>query len=151
MESKKGISPTVLIIFVLIVAVLCGGTGYAGGWFMGTQAANLGPPEIDSPPSGPVTLPTEPTPLPTQVLPPTEPVLPPTPVEAQGDAKIVIALIDIPNGTIVTADMVAEFNFPRDYIVETMIVDVNQAVGMQAVIDIPRGVPVTTGMLSAQD
>jgi pilus assembly protein CpaB len=72
-----------------------------------------------------------------------------TPMAPQDTTYIVIALQDISRGSLIPADGVGLSPFPRDMVVETMIEnDINQVVGQHARQDIPRGAPVTTGMIT---
>ena len=72
-----------------------------------------------------------------------------TPMAPQDTTYIVIALQDISRGSLIPADGVGLSPFPRDMVVETMIEnDMNQVVGQYARQDIPRGAPVTTGMIT---
>jgi Flp pilus assembly protein CpaB len=72
-----------------------------------------------------------------------------TPMAPQDTTYIVIALQDISRGSLIPADGVGLSPFPRDMVVETMIEnDLNQVVGQHARQDIPRGAPVTTGMIT---
>ena len=67
----------------------------------------------------------------------------------QDTTYIVIAVQDISRGSLIPADGVGLSPFPRDMVVETMIEnDINQVVGQHARQDIPRGAPVTTGMIT---
>jgi len=72
-----------------------------------------------------------------------------TPMAPQDTTYIVIAVQDISRGSLIPADGVGLSPFPRDMVVETMIEnDINQVVGQHARQDIPRGAPVTTGMIT---
>lgn len=71
----------------------------------------------------------------------------PTPRAPVFEAQVVIAVVDIPAGTVVDGDMVGLFDYPADYVIETMVTDMSWVIGRRAGIDIPRGVVVTTGML----
>ena len=72
-----------------------------------------------------------------------------TPMAPQDTTFIVIAQQDISRGSLIPADGVGLSPFPRDMVVETMIEnDINQVVGQHARQDIPRGAPVTTGMIT---
>ena len=72
-----------------------------------------------------------------------------TPMAPQDTTYIVIAVQDISRGSLIPADGVGLSPFPRDMVVETMIEnDMNQVVGQYARQDIPRGAPVTTGMIT---
>jgi Flp pilus assembly protein CpaB len=67
-----------------------------------------------------------------------------------GEAQIVIAAQDIARGALIPSDGVILSPFPADFVVETMITDLNQVVGKRARMDIARGVPVTERMVTEQ-
>lgn len=67
-----------------------------------------------------------------------------------GEAQIVIAAQDISRGAVIPQDGVILSPFPADFVVETMITDLNQVVGRRARMDIARGVPVTQNMVTEQ-
>lgn len=67
-----------------------------------------------------------------------------------GEAQIVIAAQDISRGAVIPTDGVILSPFPADFVVETMITDLNQVVGKRARMDIARGVPVTERMVTEQ-
>jgi pilus assembly protein CpaB len=67
-----------------------------------------------------------------------------------GEAQIVIAAQDISRGAVIPQDGVILSPFPADFVVETMITDLNQVVGHRARMDIARGVPVTQNMVTEQ-
>lgn len=77
---------------------------------------------------------------------PTSQATPPPVFEGQ----IVIAAQDISRGSVIPPDGVILSPFPADYIVETMMTDVNLVVGRRARMDIARGVPVTQNMITEQ-
>jgi Flp pilus assembly protein CpaB len=66
------------------------------------------------------------------------------------DANIVIAAQDIPRGALIPADGVLLAAFPADMVVETMAIDVGQVVGRRARMDIARGIPITTNMVTEE-
>lgn len=66
------------------------------------------------------------------------------------EGQIVIAAQDISRGALIPPDGVILSPFPADYIVETMMTDVNLVVGRRARMDIARGVPVTQNMITDQ-
>jgi Flp pilus assembly protein CpaB len=66
------------------------------------------------------------------------------------DANIVIAAQDIPRGALIPADGVLLADFPADMVVETMATDIGQVVGRRARMEIARGVPITTNMITEQ-
>ncbi|MBN1264540.1 MAG: hypothetical protein JXA25_03545 [Anaerolineales bacterium] len=65
-------------------------------------------------------------------------------------ANIVISAQDIARGAIIPADGVITSPFPSDYVVETMVLDVNEVIGRRARMDIPRGSPITTNMVTEE-
>lgn len=67
-----------------------------------------------------------------------------------GEAQVVIAAQDISRGSVIPEDGVILSPFPGDYVVETMVTDVEQVVGRRARMDIARGVPVTERMVTEQ-
>jgi Flp pilus assembly protein CpaB len=67
-----------------------------------------------------------------------------------GEAQIVIAAQDIARGAVIPSDGVILSPFPADFVVETMITDLNQVVGKRARMEIARGVPVTERMITEQ-
>jgi Flp pilus assembly protein CpaB len=72
----------------------------------------------------------------------------PVPLDRQ---NVVIAGQDISRGAVIPADAVILAPFPADSVVETMITgDINQVVGKYARQDIARGMPITTGMITAE-
>ena len=62
--------------------------------------------------------------------------------------QIVLATQNISRGSLIPIEAVALFAFPADYRVETMMMDVSLVVGKRARQDIPRGVPITSNMLT---
>jgi pilus assembly protein CpaB len=64
------------------------------------------------------------------------------------EAQIVIAAQDIARGSEIPPDGVILSPFPADYIVETMMTDLNLVIGQRARMDIARGVPVTQNMIT---
>lgn len=76
------------------------------------------------------------------------------PTTAQGTAlpvdrvQVVIAAQDITRGSKIPENGVILSPFPADAVVETMMTDKNLVVGRTARMDIPRGVPVTSNMLT---
>ncbi|MEX2030308.1 MAG: SAF domain-containing protein [Anaerolineales bacterium] len=64
------------------------------------------------------------------------------------EARIVIAAQDIARGSEIPPDGVILSPFPADYIVETMMTDLNLVIGQRARMDIARGVPVTQNMIT---
>lgn len=69
------------------------------------------------------------------------------------DANIVIAAQDIPRGAEIPPDGVISSPYPSDMLVTGdggMVTDVNQVVGRRARMDIARGVPITTNMVTDQ-
>lgn len=73
-----------------------------------------------------------------------------TPGPPPGEAEIVIAAQDIARGSEVPEGGVILSPFPADFVVETMITDVEQVVGKRARMDIARGVPVTERMITEE-
>lgn len=71
-----------------------------------------------------------------------------TPQAEFREAQIVIAAQDIPRGAAIPSDGVILSPFPADFVVETMITDLDQVVGKRARMDIARGVPVTQRMVT---
>ncbi|MCH7586953.1 MAG: hypothetical protein IIC78_02785 [Chloroflexi bacterium] len=69
---------------------------------------------------------------------------------APREATIIIAAQNIPRGAIIPADGVISAPFPLDMVVETMATDVGQVVGRRARIEIARGMPITTEMVTDQ-
>ncbi len=67
-----------------------------------------------------------------------------------GEAQIVIAAQDISRGAVIPQDGVILSPFPADFVVETMITDLNQVTGRRARMDIARGVPITQNMVTEQ-
>jgi pilus assembly protein CpaB len=67
-----------------------------------------------------------------------------------GEAQIVIAAQDIARGSEIPADGIILSPFPADFVVETMVTDVEQVIGRRARMDIARGVPITERMLTQQ-
>lgn len=67
-----------------------------------------------------------------------------------GEAQIVIAAQDISRGAVIPQDGVILSPFPADFVVETMITDLNQVTGHRARMDIARGVPITQNMVTEQ-
>lgn len=65
-----------------------------------------------------------------------------------GEAQIVIAAQDISRGSLIPENGVILSPFPADFVVETMVTDVDQIVGRRARMDIARGVPVTERMIT---
>ncbi len=76
------------------------------------------------------------------------------PTAAQGTAlpvdrvQVVIAAQDITRGSKIPENGVILSPFPADAVVETMMTDKNLVVGRTSRMDIPRGVPVTSNMLT---
>jgi pilus assembly protein CpaB len=66
------------------------------------------------------------------------------------DANIVIAAQDIPRGAKIPADAVLVSKIPSDMVVETMARDIGEVVGRRARMDIARGIPITTNMVTDQ-
>jgi pilus assembly protein CpaB len=64
------------------------------------------------------------------------------------EAQIVIAAQDIARGSEIPLDGVILSPFPADFVVETMVTDLNQVIGSRARMDIARGVPVTERMIT---
>jgi len=65
--------------------------------------------------------------------------------------NVVIAAQDISRGAVIPQNGVMLALFPRDSIIETMITeDLNQVVGKYARMDIARGMPITTGMITTE-
>ena len=62
--------------------------------------------------------------------------------------QIVFAAQDIARGSVIPANGVVLSPFPADAVLETMLSDPGQAVGMYARTDIARGMPVTQNMLT---
>jgi Flp pilus assembly protein CpaB len=71
-----------------------------------------------------------------------------TPALPSDMVEIVIAAQDIPRGAEIPSNGVIAAPFPADSVVETMLTDINQAVGRRARMDIARGVPLTSNMLT---
>lgn len=71
-----------------------------------------------------------------------------TQVAPLGEAQIVIAAQDISRGSEIPTDGVILSPFPADFVVETMVTDVDQVVGKRARMDIARGVPITERMIT---
>jgi len=72
-----------------------------------------------------------------------------TPLAPQDTTLIVFSNQDIARGSVIPEDGVGLQPYPRDMVVETMIEnDVRLVIGHHARQDIPRGVPVTTGMIT---
>ena len=72
-----------------------------------------------------------------------------TPLAPQDTTLIVFSNQDIARGSVIPEDGVGLQPYPRDMVVETMIEnDISRAVGHHARQDIPRGVPLTTGMIT---
>jgi pilus assembly protein CpaB len=72
-----------------------------------------------------------------------------TPLAPQDTTLVVFSNQDIARGSIIPEDGVGLQPYPRDMVVETMIEnDITRVVGHHARQDIPRGVPVTTGMVT---
>lgn len=65
-----------------------------------------------------------------------------------GEAEIVIAAQDISRGSEIPEDGVILSPFPSDFVVETMVTDVEQVIGKRARMDIARGVPITERMFT---
>ncbi|MFP3852858.1 MAG: Flp pilus assembly protein CpaB [Anaerolineales bacterium] len=65
-----------------------------------------------------------------------------------GEAQIVIAAQDISRGSEIPSDGVILSPFPADWVVETMVTDLDQVVGRRARADIARGVPLTERMIT---
>ncbi len=65
-----------------------------------------------------------------------------------GEAQIVIAAQDISRGSVIPSDGVILSPFPADFVVETMVTDLDQVAGRRARMDIARGVPVTERMIT---
>jgi pilus assembly protein CpaB len=65
--------------------------------------------------------------------------------------QVVVAGQDISRGAVIPANGVILAPFPADAVVETMITgDVNQVIGKYARMDIARGMPITTGMITTE-
>ncbi len=73
-----------------------------------------------------------------------------TPGPPPGEAEIVIAAQDIARGAEIPEGGVILSPFPADFVVETMITDVEQVVGKRARMDIARGVPLTERMITEE-
>ena len=74
-----------------------------------------------------------------------------TPAAPADTTFIVIALQDISRGSQIPADAVGTSPYPRDMVVETMIErDTALVVGRYARQAIPRGAPITSGMITRQ-
>jgi pilus assembly protein CpaB len=72
-----------------------------------------------------------------------------TPLAPQDTTMVVFSNQDIARGSVIPEDGVGLQPYPRDMVVETMIEnDLSRVVGHHARQDIPRGVPVTTGMIT---
>ncbi len=72
-----------------------------------------------------------------------------TPLAPQDMTMIVVANQDLARGSVIPPDGVGLQPWPRDSIVQTMIEnDITAVVGHHARQDIPRGAPVTTGMIT---
>jgi pilus assembly protein CpaB len=71
-----------------------------------------------------------------------------TPAVPSDMVEIVIAAQDIARGAEIPPDGVIAAPFPADSVVETMLTDVGQAVGRRARMDIARGVPITSNMVT---
>jgi len=65
-------------------------------------------------------------------------------------ANIVLSAQDIARGAVIPADGVIISPIPSDYVVETMVLDINQVIGKIARMDIPRGSPITTNMVTEE-
>jgi len=63
---------------------------------------------------------------------------------------IIMAAQDIQRGTVISVEQVIPTSFPADLISETMMTDLNFVVGKIARMDIERGVPVTSSMITDQ-
>ncbi len=77
----------------------------------------------------------------------------PTPTPEPRDATIVIAAQDIPRGAEIPPDAVMLSAYPADMLVTGdggMVTDVNMVVGRIARMDIARGVPLTSNMVTDQ-
>ena len=61
---------------------------------------------------------------------------------------IIIAAREIPRGARIESDDVVQAPFPADMLVETMQTDTREVVGLWALQDIGRGVPITQGMVT---
>ena len=79
---------------------------------------------------------------------PSDPGAQATPSGPIGEAQIVIAAQDIARGSEIPADGIILSPFPADFVVETMVTDVEQVIGRRARMDIARGVPITERMLT---
>ena len=80
---------------------------------------------------------------------PTEPPPEAGPTPVPPDAKIVIASQNLPRGAKIPIDAVIESPFPSSMIIkDTMLTDINQVVNHYARQDIPRGVPITSSMIT---
>ncbi len=71
-----------------------------------------------------------------------------TPVPFTDTRNIVIAAQDIARGAEIPPDGVILSPFPADYFIETMIDSTDLVVGRRARMNIPRGVPITQGMIT---
>lgn len=65
-------------------------------------------------------------------------------------ANIVFSAQEIARGAVIPADGVIISPFPSDYVVETMVMDMNEVIGKRARMDIPRGSPITTNMFTEE-
>ncbi|NIM95710.1 MAG: hypothetical protein GTO18_18575 [Anaerolineales bacterium] len=74
----------------------------------------------------------------------------PEPTPLVMEATIVIAAQDIPRGAVIPADGVILSPYPADMVVETMATDIAEVVGKRARMDIARGVPITTNMVTEE-
>jgi Flp pilus assembly protein CpaB len=63
---------------------------------------------------------------------------------------IILAALDIPRGSLITADELVQSLFPSDLITDTMITDLSLAVGQIARMEINRGIPLTSNMITDQ-
>jgi pilus assembly protein CpaB len=78
------------------------------------------------------------------------PVVVPDATAVPREANIIIAAQNIPRGAKIPTDGVIIAPFPLDMVVETMATDVAQVVGHRARIEIARGMPITTEMVTDQ-
>jgi len=63
---------------------------------------------------------------------------------------IIIAASDIPRGSLITADELVQELFPSDLITDIMITDLSLVVGRIARMEINRGLPITSSMITDQ-
>jgi len=63
---------------------------------------------------------------------------------------IIISASDIPRGSLITADELVQELFPSDLITDIMITDISLVVGRIARMEITRGLPITSSMITDQ-